>query len=110
MKYAKALAAVVVTVLYAVIAALTDGTISTVEWINVGIAAAGAATVFTAPNIPGAKYTKAVLAVTTAVLTFFVTAVADGVTTSEWLESLVIAAGALGIFAVPNSGAKNALR
>lgn len=102
MAYAKSLLAVLVTGVYAIVAALTDNSISTVEWINVGIALAGAAAVFTAPNVPGAKATKAVLAVITAVLAFFVTAVVDGVSTSEWLQVLIIAAGALGVYAVPN--------
>lgn len=102
MAYAKFLLAVLVTAISATVAALTDGTVSTVEWINVGIATAGAAAVFTAPNVPGSKYTKAVLAVITAILTFFVTAVTDGVSTAEWLQVLVIAAGAVGVYAVPN--------
>jgi hypothetical protein len=108
MAYAKSLLAVLVAGIYAIVAALTDNTITNVEWINVGIAVAGAAAVFTAPNVPGAKTTKFVLAVITAVLTFFTTAVADGVTTSEWLQVLIIAAGALGVYAVPNKNSVGA--
>ncbi len=107
MTYAKSLLAVLVTGIYAVVAALTDNTISTVEWISVGIALSGAAAVFTAPNVPHAKFTKSVLAVITAVLTFFVTAVVDGVSTSEWLQVLIIAAGAIGVYAVPNKTVDN---
>lgn len=102
MAYAKSLLAVLVTAITAIVAAMTDGAVSNVEWINVGIAAVGAAAVFAAPNVPGAKYTKAILAVLAAVLTFFVTAVTDGISTAEWLQVLVIAAGAVGVFAVPN--------
>lgn len=102
MAYAKSLLAVLVTVISAVVAALTDGAVSNVEWINVAIAGAGAAAVFSAPNIPGSRYTKAVLAVITAVLTFLVTVITDGVSTAEWLQVLVIAAGAIGVYAVPN--------
>jgi hypothetical protein len=102
MAYAKSLLAVLVTAISAIVAAMTDGVVSNVEWINVGIAGAGAAAVFAAPNVPGSRYTKAVLAVITAVLTFFVTAVTDGVSSAEWLQVLVIAAGAIGVFAVPN--------
>jgi len=102
MAYAKSLLAVLVTAISAVVAAMTDGVISNVEWINVGIAAAGAAAVFAAPNVPGAKYTKGVLAIIMAVLTFFVSAVTDGVSSAEWLQALVIAAGAVGVIAVPN--------
>jgi len=102
MAYAKSLLAVLVTAITAIVAALTDNVITNVEWINVGIAAAGAAAVFAAPNVPGARYTKAVLAVITAVLTFFVTAVTDGISAAEWMQVLVIAAGAIGVYAVPN--------
>lgn len=102
MAYAKALMAVLVTVVSAIVAAMTDGAVTNVEWINVGIAAAGAAAVFSAPNVPGAVFTKAVLAIITAVLTFFVSAVTDGISTAEWLQALVVAAGAVGVYAVPN--------
>ncbi|QIQ62935.1 hypothetical protein SEA_MOAB_50 [Streptomyces phage Moab] len=102
MAYAKSLLAVLVTVISAVVASLTDNTITNVEWINVAIAGVGAAAVFAAPNIPGSRYTKAVLAVLTAVLTFLVTVITDGVSSAEWLQILVIAAGAIGVYAVPN--------
>jgi hypothetical protein len=102
MAYAKSLLAVLVTAITAIVAAMTDNVITDVEWINVGLAAAGAAAVFAAPNVPGARYTKGILAVITAVLTFFVGAVTDGVSTAEWLQVLVIAAGAVGVIAVPN--------
>jgi chromate transport protein ChrA len=100
--YAKMFAAVVATVLSALVAVMSDGSISNVEWINVGIAAVTAAAVFAAPNVPFANYTKSVLAVLMAVLTFFTTAISNGVTTSEWLQVAVIALGALGVYAVPN--------
>lgn len=104
MQYAKALAAVVATVLSGVIAALTgDQTISPGEWINVAIMAAGALAVFTAPNVPGAPITKAVLAVVTAVLTLAVNLIAGGIDMTEWLQLGMAALGALGIYAVPNS-------
>jgi hypothetical protein len=102
MAYAKSLLAVIVTAITAIVAAMTDNVITDVEWINVGLAAAGAAAVFAAPNVPGAKYTKGILAVIVAVLTFFVGAVTDGISTAEWLQVLVIAAGAIGVIAVPN--------
>jgi|SRR5882757_427006 len=105
MAYAKSLFAVLATVVTAIVAAMTDNVVSNVEWINVGIAAAGAAAVFAAPNVPGSRYTKAVLAVITTVLTFFVTAVTDGVSTAELLQVLVIALGAVGVYAVPNKPA-----
>jgi hypothetical protein len=103
MNYAKAGAAVVATVLVAVIAAMTgDNVISDVEWINTAIAGVGSLAVFAAPNVPGARYTKAVLAVLSAVLVLLVNLIVDGVTVSEWMQLGVAALGALGVYAVPN--------
>lgn len=104
MNYAKALAAVLATVVSGVIAALTgDGAVDTVEWVNVAILAAGALAVFTAPNVPGARITKAVLAVITAVLTLAVNLIAGGLTITEWLQLGMAALAALGVYAVPNT-------
>lgn len=105
MNYAKSGAAVVATVLSGVVAALTgDNLISPVEWINVSILGVGALAVFAAPNVPGARVTKAVLAVLSAVLVLLVNLIVDGVTVSEWLQLGVAALGALGVYAVPNTG------
>lgn len=104
MTYAKSLAAVLTTILAGVIGALTgDNVISAIEWINVAILGVGALAVFAAPNVPGARITKAVLAVLSAVLVLLVNLIVDGVTISEWLQLGVAALGALGVYAVPNS-------
>lgn len=103
-KYAKALLAVVVTVLAAVAAALTgDNTISSTEWVNVAILAVGACGVFAAPNVPGARYTKSILAVLTAGLTVLVSAIVGGVSPVELIQIILAGAGAVGVYAVPNS-------
>lgn len=100
-KYAKSLLAVAATVLTALVALSGNG-ITAAEWIQVVIAAAGACAVFTAPNVPGAKYTKTVLAVVTAVAVFLSSAISDGLTGQEWLQVLVVALGAVGVYAVKN--------
>lgn len=103
--YAKLGAAVVATILSAIIAALTgDAVISDIEWINIGIAGVGALAVFSAPNVPGAPVVKTILAVLSAVLVLLVNLIADGVTISEWMQLGVAALGALGVYAVPNQG------
>lgn len=105
MNYAKAGVAIVVTVIMAIIAAMAgDDLVSATEWVNVAIAGVGAAAVFASPNVRGSRYTKAVLAVLTAVLTVLVSAIVDGITTTELLQILVAAAGAIGVYAVPNKG------
>ncbi|HEY6244578.1 MAG TPA: hypothetical protein VIX17_11550 [Pyrinomonadaceae bacterium] len=110
MNYAKALAAVAATVLSGVVVAMASGAaITPAQWINIAIAGVGACAVFAAPNVPGAMYTKSIIAVLTAVLTFISTVVAGclnfaecHISTASWLQVAVIALGALGIYAVPN--------
>lgn len=103
-KYNKMFAAVVATVLAAILAALTgDNAISATEWVNVAILAVGAAGVFAAPNVPGATYTKSVLAVLAAVLAVLASAIVGGISTTEWIQIALAALGALGVYAVPNT-------
>ena len=105
MNYAKAAMAVLATVVAAVVAAMTgDNTVSATEWVNVAIMGAGAAAVFAAPNVPGAAYTKAILAVIVAALTVAASAIVGGITTVEWMQIGLAAAGAIGVYAVPNDG------
>jgi hypothetical protein len=103
--YAKSIGMVVMTIVSGIVAALTDDKVTTVEWINVALLAFAAAQVFTAPNVPGAKYTKTFLAVLTAAATAVVSFLSNGVTTAEWLQVLVAAAAAVGVYALPKSGA-----
>lgn len=103
-KYAKFFAAVAATVLTAIVTALTgDNTISSTEWVNIAILAVGACTVFTGANVPGARYTKTVLAVLTAVLTVLVSAIVGGITTTEWIQIALAGLAAVGVYAVKNT-------
>lgn len=106
MNYSKAIAAVIATVLSGVVAALSgDGLVDATEWVNVAILAVGACAVFASPNVPGAPFTKSVLAVLTAVLTLLVSFIGDGVVdVTEWLQLGVAALGALGVYGAPNTG------
>lgn len=101
-RYAKLAATVVATVLSALVAAMTDGVVTNTEWINVAILAVGSAGVFAAPNVPHSRYTKAAIAVLTAVLTLLASFITDGLTTAELLQLAVAGLGALGVYAVPN--------
>jgi len=101
--YAKAIVAVAVAVLVAASAAFSDGQITRAEWIVVAIAFATAAQVFTAPNVPGARFTKSILAGLMALLTFLITALTDNtLTTAELVGATLLVAGALGVLVVPN--------
>lgn len=105
MQYAKFFAAVVATVLSGVVAALLgDNVVSPTEWVNVAVLAVGALAVFAAPNVPGARYTKAVLAVLAAVLTVLASAIVGGITQVEWYQIALAALAAVGVYAVPNTG------
>jgi hypothetical protein len=104
MNYAKTVAMIIATVLSGVVAALVgDSVITAHEWVNVAIAAVGAAAVFTAPNVPGAMYVKQVLAVLAAVLTLLNNVIDGGLDLSEWLQLAIAALGALGVIAAPYS-------
>lgn len=102
MNYWKAVASIVATVLAAVAAALTgDQNIDATEWLNVLILGTGAAAVLTAPNVPGAKYTKLVLAVVTAVATAAASLILDGISGTDWLQLALAGLAAAGVYVAP---------
>lgn len=103
MHYGKAIVGILGAALSAILVALTgDNTIGGTEAVNIAIAVVGAFAVFTAPNVPGAAVTKAVIAVLMAVLTLTVDLIADGITISEWLQLAAAAVTALGVYLTPN--------
>jgi FtsH-binding integral membrane protein len=103
MTYAKMIAQILATAVSAAVVALTtDGAFSDVELINIAIAAVGAVGVFYVPNAPNGPVAKAVVAVLMAVLTLAVNLIVDGVTLSEWLQLVVAALGAIGVYGVRN--------
>lgn len=102
-KYAKFVAIVIATVLSAISAALLgDSIISPSEWVNVAILGVGAAGVFAAPNVPGAAYTKSILAALAAALTVLASVIVGGVGTAELIQIVLAGLGAVGVYAVPN--------
>jgi ABC-type thiamin/hydroxymethylpyrimidine transport system permease subunit len=104
MNYLKSGVAVAAAVLAAVVTALTgDNAIDASEWVNVVILGAGAAAVFVAPNVPGARYTKLGLAIITAMATAAASLVSDGISLTDGLQVAMAALGALGVHQLPNS-------
>lgn len=99
--YTKAIVQVIVTVLAAIAAVYTDG-VSAHEWVNIGIIGAGALSVFTAPNVPGAAYTKTILSAITAGLVVLTSAITGGVSFPELVQIIIAAAGALGVYVFKN--------
>lgn len=101
--YTKAIVQAIATIVAAVVAAgAGDGNVSPVEWVNVAIIGFGALAVFTAPNVPGAAYTKSILAAGVAGLTVLASAIVGGVTTVEWYQIAAAALGAVGVYAFKN--------
>ena len=102
MNYLKSIGMLAATALSLIVAALVgDNTVTGVEWLTVGTTLATAASVFAAPNVPGARYTKVILAIIGAVLTASTTFLTDGITLSEWLQIGLAALGAVGVYAAP---------
>lgn len=101
--YWKSVVAVIIAVLSAVQASLFgDEVISNPEWVNIAIAGVTAAAVFAAPNVPGARYTKVVLAALGAALTVLASAILGGITTTEWVQIALAAVGVIGVYGVKN--------
>lgn len=104
-KYARSFVAVAAAAVGALVAAKTgDGRVDASEWVNVVLMSAGAAAVFAAPNVPGAAYTKTILAVITASATVAVSLVSDGVSLTDWWQIAAAALGALGVLFAPSAG------
>lgn len=102
--YAKSALAVVATVVSGIVAALTgDNIVDAQEWVNVALLAVGAAAVFAAPNVPGAKHTKSILAVLTAVLTLAVNFILGGFELTEVLQLVVAGLAAVGVYSAPGA-------
>jgi hypothetical protein len=104
-KYTKAVVQVVITVLVALAAVWTGG-VTNPELVNVAIVGVGALGVFAAPNVPGAAYTKSVLAALSAGLVVLASAITGGIVFPEVVQIIVAAVGALGVYALPNRGAE----
>lgn len=104
-KYTKAIVQVLVTVLVALAAVWTNG-VTTPELVNVAIVGVGALGVFAAPNVPGAAYTKSILAALTAGLVVLASVITSGVGFPELVQIIVAVAGAVGVYALPNKGAE----
>lgn len=102
-KYTKSIVQVIITVL-AALAAVWTGGVTTVELVNVAIIGAGALSVFTAPNVPGAAYTKSILAAITAGLVVLASVITGGLVFPEVIQIVIAAAGAVGVYALPNEG------
>lgn len=107
--YAKAIVSILAAGLGILTAALSDGKVSPVEFVNVAIAIVTAVGVYLIPNLPDgpARVAKTIVAFSGAVLTALVTVLGnvagwDGVAASDWLTVLLAGLGAVGVYVIPN--------
>lgn len=101
---AKALVQLVMTVLAAIVPALSAGALDTAGWINVVVLAAGVVMVYNAANIPGWSYAKLVASAVSAVAVVLTTALTGGLDAADYIQMALAAAAALGVGAIPNKG------
>lgn len=103
MKYAKALAVVLATVVMTLNSVLVDG-VDSVEIVQIALAGLGAFSVAFIPNlgVGAQKYSKYIVAVGFALLNVLVTAIVGGLDASELINLLLAGLAALGVYAVPN--------
>lgn len=103
MRYAKFLAEVTATGAAALVAALTDGTVTASEALGVVVLALGAVAVLGAGNLPAGvwAHTKSLVAAAAAGAVFLQSAITGGISPSEWLLCGLAVAGAIGVHAFP---------
>lgn len=108
-RYAKAAVAVIAAVATALVAVLTDDTVTTSEWLQVAIAGTSAVVVWLAANVPDAPTAKTWAAATLAALQAVAAAITGGITGPEWIGIALSVAAVLGVWGTPNGPARGAL-
>jgi hypothetical protein len=108
--YAKSIVSILAAALAILATALTDGVVTSAEYVNIGIATITAVGVFLMPNLPDRHrgYTKALVAFGGAALAALLTALGANygfldVNPSDWITVLLAGLGAIGITILPNS-------
>jgi hypothetical protein len=104
-KYAKALVGAAGVILAAVLVAFVgDGSMNMNEFVNVVVLGTGTVSLAIAPNTPGAKYVKALLAAVSAAAVVLISVYTGGISPTEWVQIAVAAGTAAGVWKVPNQG------
>lgn len=104
MTYAKFLVYLVAGGLLVAYDGLSDGHLSSVELVGIVVAGATAAGVWLRQNAPTNVAAKAVVAVVGTTGAFLATTIGDGVSSQDWVQLLILALGAAGVFVIPNRG------
>jgi hypothetical protein len=104
-RYAKALIAVIAAAATAVIAVLSDNTVTHAEWLQIAIAATTAVMVWLAANVPGTPAAKTYAAAVLAALNALAASLTGGISNAEWVGIALAVAATLGVWAIPNTPA-----
>lgn len=105
--YAKAIVAIAMAALTALVAALTDDQLTVVELVHVAVAVVTAVGVYLVPNLPSGvgRYAKALVAIAGTALQAAVPLLTEGsIGVSGWLIVILAALSAVSVGIVPNSG------
>ncbi len=102
--YGKSITYIALTALSFLVTAFADNNLSNEELINLGVVVVGAIGVYALPNFPNsiAKYAKSGLAFLTAGLVAMLSFFSDGISPTEWMQILLAAFAAIGVYVVPN--------
>lgn len=105
-KYGKGIASLAVTLINLLIGALTDNNISSAEWLTIGASLVATIAVVGVPNSPSNPALKTVAQVLAPVLGGLAVAIVtpEGISSTVVLTLVVAAAGAAGVYQVPNHG------
>jgi len=112
--YAKSILLVVAAGIGILTAALTDGTVSSIEYVNIGIAVVGAVAVYIVPNLAAGigQYIKFLIAALAAALAALVVILGptlgfEALSASDWLNVILAGLAAIGLYIVPNAVVKS---
>jgi len=112
-KYSSLLFAIAGAVAMWLVTANSDNVLTVVEKVQVVVAAATAASVWLAANVPALTWAKTATAVVLGGANFLAGAIADGLTTSDWYGLVVVVLTAAGVLVAPApqwTGAVSAVR
>jgi hypothetical protein len=102
-RFGRTLAAVAAMVAAVVSSAVTDGTITGEEKIQIAVAVTTAILVYVAPNYPGATWIKTAVAMTLAVLSAASAALSGGFSRAEVINIVIAGIGVVAVGAAPSA-------
>lgn len=105
MTVAKAVVQLIMTVLAALVPALTNGPMTASSWVNIVVLSAGVIMVYNTANIPGWSWAKMIASGVSALAVVLLSALTDGgISAAEMIQMALAFAAAVGVGAVPNGG------